>query len=80
MGRAKVEGLAKIWWKLHCQAQGKTKKSMGWGELKDSLKERYLPLNYDTVKMNEFLSCVKKGRPIDEYYKEFSKLSRHAPL
>ena len=30
--------------------------------------------------MNEFLSCVRKGKPIDEYYKEFVKLSRHTPL
>ena len=80
MGRAKLEGSAKLWWKLHCQAQGRTEISMGWGELKDSLKERYLPLNYDTVKMNEFLACVRKGKPIDEYYEEFVKLSRHAPL
>ena len=53
---------------------------MEWGDLKDSLKERYLPLNYNIVKMNEFLSCVKKGQPIDEYYEEFVKLSRHTPL
>ena len=30
--------------------------------------------------MNEFLSCARKGKPIDEYYEEFVKLSRHAPL
>ena len=30
--------------------------------------------------MNEFLSCVRKGKPFDEYYEEFVKLSRHAPL
>ena len=53
---------------------------MGWPELKKSLRERYLPLNYSTVKMNEFLSCVRKGRAIDDYYEEFVKLSRHAPL
>ena len=41
---------------------------MGWGELKDSLKEWYLHLNYEIVKMSEFLSCVRKGKPIDEYY------------
>ena len=66
IGRAKLQGLEKLWWKLHCRAQGETKKSMGWGELKDNLKEWYLLLNYDTVKMNEFLSCVTKGWPIDE--------------
>ena len=80
MGRAKLEGSAKLWWKLHCQTQGKLETTMGWEELKASLKERYLPLNYATTKMNEFLSCVRKGKPIDEYYEEFVKLSRHAPL
>ena len=79
MGRAKLEGSARLWWKLHCQTQGKLETTMGWEELKASLKERYLPLNYATTKMNEFLSCVRKGKPIDEYYEEFVKLSRHAP-
>ena len=39
MGRAKLEGSAKLWWKLHCQTQGKHEITMGWGEFKDSLKE-----------------------------------------
>ena len=80
MARAKLEGSAKLWWKLYCQTQGKPEKSIGWEELKKSLKERYLPLNYSTVKMNEFLSCVRGGQAIDDYYEEFVKLSRHAPL
>ena len=80
MARAKLEGSAKLWWKLHCQTQGKPEKSIGWEELKKSLMERYLPLNYSTVKMNEFLSCVRRGQAIDNYYEEFFKLSRHAPL
>ena len=80
MGRAKLEGPAKLWWKLHCQSQGKTENSVGWEDLKRSLKERYLPLNFSTVKMNEFLSCVRKGRAVDVYYEEFVKLSRYAPL
>ena len=53
---------------------------MGWGELKNNLKERYLPLKYDILKMNEFFSSVKKGWHIDEYYEKFVKISRHAPL
>ena len=80
MGRAKLEESAKLWWKLHCQTQGKAKKILGWEDLKKSLGEWYLPLNYSTVKMNEFLSCVRKGRAIDNYYEEFVKISRHAPL
>ena len=65
---------------MHCQTQGKVENFVGWAELKTSLRERYLPLNYSTVKMNEFLSCVRKGQAIDNYYEEFFKLSRHAPL
>ena len=80
MGRAKLEGSAKLWWKLHCQTQGKAENFVGWAELKKSLREQYLPLNYSTVKMNEFLSCVRKGQAIDDYYEEFVKFSRHAPL
>lgn len=80
MGRAKLEGSAKLWWKSHCQIQSRPEKSMGWEELKQSLKERYLPLNYSTFKMNEFLSSVRKGRTVDVYYEEFVRLSRHAPL
>ena len=69
MGKAKLEGPSKLWWKLHYQSQGgKTKTFAGWEDLKRSLKERYLPLNFSTVKMNEFMSCVGKGRVIDVYY------------
>ena len=45
MGREKFEGSAKLWWKLHCQTQGKAENSMGWAKLKKSLREQYLPLN-----------------------------------
>ena len=30
--------------------------------------------------MNKFLSWFRKGQAIDDYYEEFVKLSRHAPL
>ena len=39
MAKAKLEVLAKLWWKLHCQTLGKLQKSIGWEELKKSLKE-----------------------------------------
>ena len=74
MGRAKLDGTAKLWWKLSCQTRGAAK------ILKELLRERYLPLNYDTNKMNGFLSCTRKGRAVEVYYEEFVKLSRHAPL
>ena len=62
MGRAKLDGPAKLWWKLNCLSRHVTEISQGWEELKLCLRERYLPLNYATNKMNEFLSCVRRGR------------------
>ena len=67
-------------WKLHCQTQRKKENTVGWDDLQKSLKKRYLPINYSTVKMNDFLSCVRKDRLVDEYYEDFVKLSRYAPL
>ena len=60
MGRAKLGGSAKLWWKLHCQTLGKKENLIGWEDLQKSLKERYLLINYSTVKMNKFLSCVER--------------------
>ena len=80
MGKAKLSGSAKLWWKLNCQSRGVDEATQHWQELKATLKERYYPLNYETLKMNEFLSCNQKGRTIELYYEEFVKLSRYAPL
>ena len=80
MGRAKLIGPAKLWWKLNCQSKGVSKTSLYWSELKLRLKERYYPLNFETLKMNEFLACSWRGRAMDLYYEEFVRLSCYAPL
>ncbi|MCO5567429.1 hypothetical protein L7F22_021120 [Adiantum nelumboides] len=80
MGRAKLKGSAKIWWKLNCKSRGVLEVTQSWEELQLRLRERYSPPNYLTTKMNEFLACVRRGRTIDTYYEDFIKLSRHAPL
>ncbi|MCO5602462.1 hypothetical protein L7F22_056594 [Adiantum nelumboides] len=80
MGRAKIKGPAKIWWKLNCKSRGVLEITQSWEELQLCLRERYSPPNYLTTKMNEFLACVRRGRTIDTYYEDFIKLSRHAQL
>ncbi|MCO5602387.1 hypothetical protein L7F22_056518 [Adiantum nelumboides] len=80
MGRAKIKGSAKIWWKLNCKSRGVLEITQSWEKLQLRLRERYSPPNYLTTKMNEFLTCVRRGRTIDTYYEDFIKLSRHAPL
>ena len=79
LGRAKLDGSAKTWWKSSCQTRGVVESTQGWGQVKTHLRERYLPLNYSTTKMNEFSFCTRRDHPIDVYYEEFLKLSRHAP-
>ena len=80
MGKAKFTGSAKLWWKLNCQSRGVDEATQHWQELKAKLQERYYPLNYETLKMNGFLSCSQKGHTIELYYEDFVKLSRYAPL
>ncbi|MCO5601287.1 hypothetical protein L7F22_055406 [Adiantum nelumboides] len=80
MGRAKIKGPAKTWWKLNCKSRGVLEITQSWEELQLRLRERYSPPNYLTTKMNEFLACVRRSRTIDTYYEDFIKLSRHSLL
>ena len=80
MGKAKLTSSAKLWWKLNCQSQGVAEVTQHWNELKTRLKEQYYPLNFEILKMNEFLACSQKGCTMDLYYEEFVKLPRYAPL
>ena len=80
MGKDKLISSAKLWWKLRCQSWGVAEVTQNWNELKTRLKEQYYPLNFETLKMNEFLTCNQKGRTMDPYYEEFVKLSHYAPL
>ena len=80
MGRAKITRPAKLWWKLNCQSRGVAKVTQHWNELKTRLKERYYPLNFETLKMNEFLACSEKSCTMPPYYEEFVKLSHYTPL
>ncbi|MCO5598205.1 hypothetical protein L7F22_052297 [Adiantum nelumboides] len=80
MGRAKLRGPAKTWWKLNCQTRNVAEVTQSWDELKFHLKERYLPLDYSTTRMNEFFACKLGSETIDTYYDDFSQLSKYAPL
>lgn len=80
MSRAKLTGSAKMWWKLDCQLRGMAEGTQSWEELQFRLKERYWPLDYTTRKMNEFLACTRRGRSIEQYYEDFVRLTRYAPL
>ena len=66
MTRAKINGAAKTWWKLNCQSRQVQEFEQTWEDVKERLKERSLPLNYHSAKMNEFLACSQNGRLVDQ--------------
>jgi len=47
--------------------------------IKEAVKERYLPLDHETLKMNVFYGLTQKHLFVDAYCFEFVKLKRYAP-
>ena len=50
-----------------------------WKVIKEVVKERYLPLDHETLKMNKFYGLTQKHFSVDAYYSKFVKLKRYAP-
>ena len=49
----RLSGEAKLWWKQHCRDMGISEDSQSWTEIKQAVKERYLPPAHEALKMNE---------------------------
>ena len=77
--RYKLIGEAKLWWKEWCREQTIDKMTTTWKLIKEAVKERYLPLNHETLKMNEFYGLTQKHLSANAYYSKFVKLKRYAP-
>lgn len=54
--------------------------SQSWAQIKQAVKERYLPPAHETIKMNEFFALKKQNSTLEEYYSKFVTLSRYNPL
>ena len=74
IARYKLIGEAKLWWKEWCREQTIDKTTTTWKLIKEAVKERYPPLNHETLKMNEFYGLNQKHFSIDAYYSKFVKL------
>ena len=79
IARYKLTGEAKLWWKEWCREQTIDKTTTTWKLIKEAVKERYLPLDHETFKMNEVYGLTQKHLSVDAYYSEFVKLKRYAP-
>ena len=80
IARYKLIGEAKLWWKEWCREQMIDESTVVSKVIKEAIKERYLPLDHETLKMNELYGLTQKHLSVDSYYSEFVKLKRYAPL
>ena len=79
LARFRLTGNAKLWWKQWCKDQGVTEHSQGWDEIKQAVKERYLPPAHESIKMNEFFNLRQWDMSLEDYYSKFVTLRKYAP-
>ncbi|MCO5574637.1 hypothetical protein L7F22_028426 [Adiantum nelumboides] len=79
LGMFRLTGDAKLWWKQHCRDIGVAEDSQSWREIKQAVKEMYLPPAHEALKMNEFFALKQRGLSLEEYYSKFVSLRRYAP-
>ena len=70
---------AKVWLKEWCREQTIDKMTTTWKLIKEVVKERYLPLDHETLKMNEFYGLTQKHLSVNAFYSKFVKLEGYAP-
>ncbi|MCO5612780.1 hypothetical protein L7F22_067050 [Adiantum nelumboides] len=80
LGMFQLTGDAKLWWKQHCCDIGVAEDSQSWREIKQAVKEMYLPRAHEALKMNEFFALKQRGLSLKEYYSKFVSLRRYAPV
>ena len=80
LGMFRLLGDAKLWWKQHYRDQGVSESSQTWAQIKQAVKERYLPPSHETLKMNEFFKLRQASMTLEEYCSKFLTLQRYAPL
>ncbi|MCO5606570.1 hypothetical protein L7F22_060758 [Adiantum nelumboides] len=57
---------------------GVAEDSQSWREIKQAIKEMYLPLAHEALKMNKFFALKQQGLSLEEYYSKFISLRRYA--
>ncbi|KAI6691341.1 hypothetical protein NL676_028169 [Syzygium grande] len=73
----KLKGGASAWWEqtqLTRRRQGKTP-IRSWGQMKQKLKKRFLPTDYEQLLFQQFQNCRQSNRSVQAYTEEFLRLS-----
>lgn len=79
LGMFRLTGEAKLWWKQHCRDRGVSENSQSWTQIKQAIRERYLPPAHESIKMNEFFGLRQGSLTLEAYYSQFVTLRRYAP-
>ena len=79
LGMFRLTSDAKLWWKQYCRDQGVLETFQSWAQIKQAVKERYLPPTHEALKMNEFFELKQGSITLEHYYSKFVSLRRYAP-
>ena len=71
---------AKLWWQLASRAIAADEDDITWMQFRTTFLQKYFKLVLQYKKQHEFLSIEQRNRSIEEYEREFTRLSRFAPI
>ncbi|XP_042984718.1 uncharacterized protein LOC122313623 [Carya illinoinensis] len=75
--RMKLKGHARAWWGSVEEQLRHTQRALvsNWEEMKERLKEKYLPINYEQIMFEEMLQLRQGTLTVDQYTNRFHELT-----
>jgi len=80
--RMKLEGHARAWWESVEEQLRRTRRLpiSNWEEMKEWLKEKYLPIDYEQMMFKEMLQLRHGSLIVDQYTDRFHELTVHSRI
>ena len=73
----KLKGHARVWWESVEEQLRRTRRPsvFNWEEMKERMKEKYLPIDYEQMMFEEMLQLRQDSLTIDQYTDRFHELT-----
>ena len=71
---------AKLWWQSASQAIAADEDDITWTQFRTAFLRKYFKPVVRYKKQHEFLSIEQENRSVEEYEREFTRLSHFAPI